>query len=105
MQIVDLCGALGSQREAERRQGAAPPPAEGAPAQTALLHVGAVQSPELVRRPQTASQVVLTLPKQLFCEEVMHALDGTAAVCKPHGRRPPISRHAATHLSGVDAAA
>ena len=83
MQAVRLRGALGSQREAERRQGTAPPPAQGAPAQTALLHVvGAVQSPELVRRPQTASQVVLALPKQLFTEGVIHALNGTAAPAK-----------------------
>ena len=107
MQAVRLRGALGSQREAERRQGTAPPPAQGAPAQTALLHVvGAVQSPELVRRPQTASQVVLALPKQLFTEGVIHALNGTAAPAKPHGRQLPISPRAATHLSGVvDAAA
>src|SRR5512146_2760166 len=108
MRRLGLPDALGSQREAERRQGATPPPlAEGAPAQTALLHVvGAILSPELVRRVQTASQVVLALPKQLFSEVQHHVLDGTAAATKPHGRQPPISRHAATHLSGVaDAAA
>jgi len=49
MQAVGLRGALGSRREAERRQGATPPLAQGAPAQSALLHlVGAVLSPELV---------------------------------------------------------
>src|SRR4051794_36140421 len=106
MQALGLPGALGSQREAERRQGAAPPLAQGAPAQTALLHGGGALEPrERVRRAQTASQVALALPKQLFSEMQHHVLDGTAAARKPHGRQPPISRRAATHLSRVDDAA
>jgi hypothetical protein len=67
--------------------------------------VGAILSPELVRRAQTASQVVLTLPKQLLPEVAMHVTDGTAFAGKPHGRRPPISRHATAYLSGVADAA
>jgi hypothetical protein len=60
---------------------------------------------KLVRRAQTAIQLFLALPKQLFSDVQQHDPDGTRAACKPHGRQLPISRHAATHLSGADAAA